>query len=425
MRVAVVGSGISGLTAAHCLHPRYDVTVFERDGRIGGHTNTIDVEIDGQTWPVDTGFIVFNDWTYPAFRSLLAHLGVASQPAEMSFSVRCDRTGREYKGDQTSDLFIQRRNLLQPSFWQMVRDILRFNRTAPKLLPSLSPELTLGEFLDAHGYSQPFVEHYVVPMGAAIWSAQPNGMREFGASFFIRFLRNHGMLNPESRRFWRTVVGGSKQYAQALARPLADRIHTGTAVTRIQRHEAGVALTLADGHSALFDHVFLACHSDQALSLLADPTEKERRTLSAIRYQPNEAVLHTDASVLPRRRGAWASWNYHIPRETRDDVSVTYYMNRLQGLRAPVPFCVTLNDQGSIREDHVIQRIPYAHPILDARGEAAKAAAGRLEGSPRTSYCGAYWGNGFHEDGVRSALDAVHDFTQRFRNADRALSRVG
>ncbi len=425
MRIAVVGSGISGLTAAHCLHPQHEVTVFERDTRIGGHTNTVEVDIDGETWPVDTGFIVFNDWTYPSFRTLIGHLQVPSRPAEMSFSVRCDRTGREYKGDQTSDLFIQRRNVFQPSFWQMVRDILRFNDLAPRLLQSISPELTLGEFLDEHRFSTTFVEHYVVPMGAAIWSAQPDTMREFGAAFFIRFLRNHGMLNPERRRFWRTIIGGSQTYAKALSAPLADRIHTGNGVTRVQRTEAGVALTLDDGHTAMFDHVFLACHSDQALKMLADPSPLERETLEAIRYQPNEAVLHTDASVLPKRRGAWASWNYHIPREAQDTVAVTYYMNRLQGLRAPVPFCVTLNDQGRIDPAKVIERIEYAHPILDARSDAAKAKANQLDGTPRTSYCGAYWHNGFHEDGVRSALNAIHAFRERHHDEDRALPRVG
>ncbi|MEO0973333.1 MAG: FAD-dependent oxidoreductase, partial [Pseudomonadota bacterium] len=411
MRIAVVGSGIAGLTAAHCLHPEHDVTVFEANPRIGGHTNTIDVTIGARTWPVDTGFIVFNDWTYPAFRTLIAHLDVPSRPAEMSFSVRCDRTGREYKGDQVSDLFIQKRNVLQPSFWRMVRDIVRFNTIAPQLLPSLPATLTLGDFLTEHRFSRIFIDHYIVPMGASIWSAQPAHMADFGAAFFIRFLRNHGMLNPERRRFWRTVVGGSKTYAEALSAPLGDRIRTACPVAHIERTAAAVTLTLGDGNRASFDHVFLACHSDQALALLADPSVLERQTLEAIRYQPNEAILHTDASVLPRRTGAWASWNYHIPQDEQDSVAVTYYMNRLQGLRAPVPFCVTLNDQGQIAEHKIIERIAYAHPILDARSDAAKARAQQLDGTPRTSYCGAYWHNGFHEDGVciaNSFLESVN-----------------
>jgi predicted NAD/FAD-binding protein len=426
LRIAIVGSGISGLTAAHCLHPHHEVTVFERDDRIGGHTHTVDVEIDGVSWPVDTGFIVFNDWTYPAFRALLRHLDVPSRPAEMSFSVRCDRTGLEYKGDQMTDLFVQRRNLLRPGFWQMIADILRFNQIAVRELATLPESLTLGEFLEQRHFSRAFREQYILPMGAAIWSAHPDAIYAFGARFFISFLRNHGMLNPEQRRFWRTVVGGSKRYAETLAAPLRSRIHTGTAVERVTRHEAGATLRLSDGHSATFDHVFLACHSDQALAMLADPDERERRTLEAIRYQANEAVLHTDVSVLPRRRGAWASWNYHVPAQAQDRVAVTYYMNRLQGLRAPVPFCVTLNESDRIDPAKIIRRIDYAHPVLDARSERARAEANQLRGTPRTSYCGAYWRNGFHEDGVRSALDAVHAFREDHeQHAERALPRVG
>jgi predicted NAD/FAD-binding protein len=426
LRVAVVGSGIAGLTAAHCLHPRHEITVFEREDRIGGHTNTIDVDIDGESFPVDTGFIVFNDWTYPSFKTLLRHLEVPSRPAEMSFSVRCDRTGLEYKGDQFTDLFIQRRNLVRPAFWQMLGDIVRFNALAVRSLADLPASLTLGEFLAQHRFSGTFREQYILPMGAAIWSAHPDAIDSFGAAFFIRFLRNHGMLNPGQRRFWRTVIGGSKQYAQALASPIMHRIRTATGVERITRHEAGVTLRLTDGHAATFDHVFIACHSDQALAMLADPDEREQRTLEAIRYQPNEAVLHTDASLLPRRRGAWASWNYHVPADSRERVAVTYYMNRLQGLRAPVPFCVTLNESDQIDPAKVIKRIDYAHPVLDANSERARAEADQLRGTARTSYCGAYWRNGFHEDGVRSALDAVHAFEEeQVGYAQRALPRVG
>jgi predicted NAD/FAD-binding protein len=426
LRIAIVGSGISGLTAAHCLSAEHDITVFERDTRIGGHTNTVDVELGDEVYPVDTGFIVFNDWTYPAFKSLLARLDISSRPAEMSFSVRCDRTGLEYKGDQFTDLFIQRRNLLRPGFWRMLGDVVRFNRLAVEQLPAIDDELTLGEFLEAHRFSRFFRDKYIVPMGAAIWSANPSAIHDFGARFFISFLRNHGMLNPEQRRFWRTIIGGSRTYLEAITSPLRDRIHTGNGVERISRHEDGVTLRLQDGHSATFDHVFIACHSDQALAMLEDPDEREQRTLEAIRYQPNEAVLHTDHTLLPKRRGAWASWNYHVAKSDQDRVAVTYYMNRLQGLRAPLPLCVTLNETDQINPGRVIKRIEYAHPVLDARSDKAKAEADQLRGTPRTSYCGAYWRNGFHEDGVRSALNAFQAFQEDQRQyAERALPRVG
>jgi len=406
MKIAIIGTGIAGMTAAHRLHREHDITVFEANGYIGGHTNTVTVQQAGREYAVDTGFIVFNDWTYPNFCALLDELGVASQPSNMSFSVTCERTGLEYNGNSLNSLFAQRRNLLRPSFYRMLRDILRFNREAPALLAG-DDELTLEAFLREGGYGREFVEHYIIPMGAAIWSAEPDIMRRFPARCFAGFFKNHGLLNVAERPQWRVIQGGSKRYIECLTAPYASRIRLNTPVQAVQRFADHVRVKSRNSEVERFDAVVFACHSDQALRLLADPSVDERAILGAIPYQENEAVLHTDARLMPKRRLAWAAWNYHLPATPRLRVPVTYNMNILQSLDAPEPFCVTLNYAEAIDPAKILYRTVYHHPVYTPESVAAQRRRSYIDGVNRTWYCGAYWYNGFHEDGVRSALDVV------------------
>ena len=411
MKIAIVGTGIAGNVAARRLHAAgHDLTVFEALGHVGGHTHTHEVEQAGRRYAVDTGFIVFNDWTYPNFIALLDELGVASQESAMSFSVRDERDGLEYNGTTLNTLFAQRLNLVRPRFLGMVRDILRFNREAPALLGTPGGESPLGEVLRAGGYGRAFVEQYIVPMGAAIWSTDAATMQAFPAKFFIRFLLNHGMLSVDERPTWRVVKGGSARYVEKLVAPFRDRIRLRTPVEWIRRLPGQVVVKPRGGAPEHFDALFLACHSDQALRLLADPSPAETEVLSAIPYQENEAVLHTDARLLPRKRLAWAAWNYHVLREDSRRVALTYNMNILQGLDAPEPFLVTLNRTDEIDPSKVLRRITYHHPLYTAAGVAAQARQAEINGPLRTFFCGAYWRNGFHEDGVVSALEALKHF---------------
>ena len=420
MKIAVVGAGIAGNVAARELHRDHDVTVFEAGHHVGGHTHTHDVEMHGRRWQVDTGFIVFNDRTYPNFIALLDELGVASQESSMSFSVRDEAANLEYNGTSLNALFAQRRNLLRPAFLGMVRDILRFNREAPRLLEEPGGELPLGELLARGGYGRAFIEHYAVPMGAAIWSTDPGSMMRFPARFFVRFLHNHGMLTVDDRPTWRTVRGGSARYVERLTAPFRDRIHLATRVEQVRRIPGGVMVKPCDHEAQRYDAAFLACHSDQALALLADPSPAEREVLSAIPYQANEAVLHTDAGLMPRRRLAWAAWNYHV-RPGGGPVALTYNMNILQRLDAPTPFLVTLNHTGAIDPDRILRRVTYHHPLYTPASVAAQARHREIDGARATYYCGAWLRNGFHEDGVASALAAVRHF--RDDHAQRALHR--
>lgn len=400
----MIGGGISGMLAAYLLSPDHDVTVFEADSYIGGHTHTVPVTVQGKTYAVDTGFIVFNAWTYPNFIQLLNHLEVTSQPSSMSFSVSCEKTGLEYNGTTINTLFAQRRNLFRLSFHRMWRDILRFNRTAIAILHDETYSLTLGEYLAAHEYSREFIEHYLIPMGASIWSAEPRQMRQFPMRSFVHFFHNHGMLSVNRRPEWRTVVGGSQSYARALTRPYRDRIRLNYPVRGVSRQSDRVIITFPHAESECFDAVVMATHSDQALALLTDASPRERDILGAIPYQENEVVLHTDESVLPCRRLAWASWNYHIPREEHGRVTMTYNMNLLQNLDAPVTFCVTLNRTNVINPSKIIRTFTYHHPIYTHTAVAAQQKYESINGVNRTYFCGAYWGYGFHEDGVKSAL---------------------
>ncbi len=425
MRIAIIGTGVSGLVAARRLHRHHEVTLFEANDWVGGHTHTVDVELACGRYAVDTGFIVFNDWTYPHFVRLLDELGVDSQPSSMSFSVRCERTGLEYNGTSLNRLFAQRRNLIRPAFYRMLRDILRFNREAPELIGAGDDDLTLGEYLALRGYSREFIEYYLVPMGAAIWSATPPTMGQFPARYFVQFFHNHGMLSVNERPTWRVVKGGSREYVRELIAPFRERIRLRTPVAWIRRASTHVTVAPRNAEPQRFDHVFLACHSDQALALLADATPPEREVLSAIPYQENDVVLHTDVRMLPARPRAWAAWNYHIPPQPLQRVAVTYNMNILQGLPARDQICVTLNRSEVVDPPRIHGRFTYHHPVYDVNAVRAQRRVPAINGRRRTWFCGAWCGYGFHEDGVRSALDACDAFDQQVDDEELSLRRTG
>lgn len=424
MKIAVIGAGIAGNVAAYRLAREHEVTVFEAARRVGGHTNTIDVTHEGREYAVDTGFIVFNDRTYPNFVALLDELGIESQPSDMSFSVVNEATGLQYNGTNLNGLFADRLNLLRPSFHRMIRDILRFNREAPGVLEPGAPQRSLGEYLDSRGYSTELADNYVIPMGAAIWSASPRQMRRMPAEFFVRFFANHGLLSVDDHPAWRVIRGGSRAYVEKLVAGHRDRIHLGAAVERVRRHPTHVEVKVRGHEPCRFDAAFIACHSDQALAMLADPSALERGVLGAIDYQPNDAVLHTDAALMPRRRRAWAAWNYRVAGHDAERAMVTYHMNALQGLHAPVPFCVTLNDTARIDPASIVERVRYEHPVFTREAVAAQQRHADVNGVERTWYCGAYWRFGFHEDGVVSALNALEHFEQWRRDAQRNLRRT-
>lgn len=424
MKIAIVGAGIAGNTAAYRLRREHEVTVFEAAGYVGGHTHTVDVEVAGRRYSVDTGFIVFNDRTYPRFVALLDELGVETQPTSMSFSVSCERSGLEYNGTSLAALFADRRNLVRPRFYRLLADIVRFGRDARAFLGIGDNAATLAEFLAARRYSRELVDHYVVPMTAAIWSAPAGRALEMPASFLFRFFANHGMLSIDDRPQWRTVRGGSARYVEALVAGHRDRIRLRCAVTAVTRVPRGVLVRTRHAEPELFDAAFLACHSDQALALLTDADARERDVLGAIRYQANDAVLHTDARLLPRCRRAWASWNYRVAGTPDAPPLVTYHMNTLQRMKAPAELCVTLNDAGRVAPERVLGRYRYAHPLFDVAAVAAQARHAEVDGVRRTFFCGAYWRNGFHEDGVVSALAAVDHFNERLKHAELHLRRA-
>jgi uncharacterized protein len=425
MRIAVIGSGISGMVAAHRLSREHEVTVYEAGSHLGGHTHTVDVEHQGRSYAVDTGFIVYNDWTYPHFVALLEELQVPWQPSPMSFSVRCEQTHLEYNGTSINSLFAQRQNLLRPKFLRMVADILRFNRRAPALLAGDSHHIRLGDYLERGGYSRQFVDHYIIPMGAAIWSSRPADMLDFPARFFVEFFSNHGFLSVDERPTWRVIRGGSREYIKRLTAPYAGRIQLNSPVASLQRHPHTVVLRLKNGTVEHFDQVFIACHSDQALQLLSDPSQSEREILGAIGYQANEALLHSDQRLMPHKPLAWAAWNYHLPLERRERVTVTYNMNILQGLRAPLQFLLTLNRNADVDPSKVFGSYSYHHPVFTTHAVAAQKRRGEINGARRTYYCGAYWGFGFHEDGVKSALVSLQEFARRQVYEQPNLQRVG
>ena len=424
MKEAVIGSGIAGNVAAYRLNASHDVTVYDANAWPGGHTNTIDVEEDGRTLAVDTGFIVFNDRTYPNFIALLDELGQPARDSIMSFSVQARATGLEYCGGTLDSLFADRLNLFRPSFHRMVRDILRFNREALVSLKFEDATQTTGEYLERHRYSREFRDHYLVPMAAAIWSAEPVAIDDMPLRFLVQFFDNHGLLQLKDRPQWRTIEGGSREYVRKLTADFADRIRLNTPVREVRRYVDRVEVFTDEAGKEVYDAVFFACHSDQALKLLADPTSAESEVLSAMQYQDNEAVLHTDESIMPRRRKAWAAWNYHLPEAEQQHVAVTYSMNILQGLDARKHYLVTLNNDAAIDPDKILKRIQYEHPIFSLDSVAAQARQTELN-VDRTYYCGAYWRHGFHEDGVISALNALEHFEERLVHGQLHLRRAG
>lgn len=412
-RIAIVGTGISGLVAAHLLSRRHDITVFEEQPRIGGHTHTVDVRVGGRDYAIDTGFIVCNDWTYPHFFRLLDSLGVSRKPSEMGFSVHCERTGLEWAGGGFDQLFAQRRNLVSPRFWRMLLEIVRFNREAPALIDGGEGDLTLGEYLSRHGYSDMFRDYYIVAMGAAIWSANVDTMLNFPARFFVTFFRNHGLLNLVDRPQWYVIRGGSREYIGPLTAPFAARIRTGSPARAVRRlaGDAGVVVTSDAMGEEVFDRVVFACHSDEALALLgSDASPQERELLSAIPYQENDVILHTDTRLLPVNRKTWSSWNHWLPVTPGDRVQLTYNMNILQGIESPETFCVTLNQATQIDPARVLGRYTYHHPVFTVDGVDAQQRHAEIDGARCAHFCGAYWRNGFHEDGVWSALRVAAAF---------------
>jgi predicted NAD/FAD-binding protein len=407
MKIAIVGTGISGLVAAHRLHREHEIVVYEAGKRIGGHTHTVRVDSAEETHWIDTGFIVFNDRNYPNFEALLAELGVASQPSHMGFSVS-DGYGRfEYSGTPRG-LFARRSNLVNPTFIKMLLDWRRFNREAPQLISRNGSTPSLGRWLEQRAYSRQFIERLIVPQAAAVWSADPEQMWSFPASFMAEFFDNHGMYTLRDRPAWRTVAGGSQSYVEAISAPWRERVRLRAPVRRIERLPDRVRIEADGCESEDFDEVVIAAHSDQALAMLADPSEAEHEVLGAIPYQSNETVLHTDAALMPRRRAVWSSWNFHLPEGPQRGSTVTYWMNNLQSLRTRQDFFVTLNRGEAIDPAQVLRRFTYDHPMFTAAGVAAQARHAEISNAGRrTHYCGAYWGWGFHEDGVVSALRAL------------------
>lgn len=406
MKIAVVGAGISGLTAAYLLNKKYDITIFEGGDRIGGHTATKEVSVNNESYAIDTGFIVYNDWTYPNFIRLMSELGVESKPTEMSFSVSCDLSGLEYGGSDLNTLFAQRRNLLKPYYWKMLWDIVRFNKAAIADLDNnqIAQDTTLGEYLKQKGYGDAFANKYLIPMGSAIWSASTESMFNFPLLFFVRFLKNHGLLSINNRPQWRVIKGGSKEYIEPLIAGFKDNIRINSVIKSIRRDVDGVDLELENGNVERFDQVVIASHSDQALEMLEDVTVAEQEILAAIPYQENDVVLHTDDSLLPKQKLAWSSWNYWLRSDEQERAILTYDMNILQGIKAPVTFCVTLNATQEIDPEKILGRYNYSHPVFSLASVSAAKRWGEINGVNRTWFCGAYWANGFHEDGLNSGL---------------------
>lgn len=409
MKIAIIGSGISGLVSAYLLHGDHEVTVFEANDYIGGHTHTVDVTAGERRYAVDTGFVVFNEVTYPNFCEILRRLGVAYRPAPMTFSVRCEQTGFEYNTRSLQTLFAYRKNIVSPSFYRMLLDIIRFRRELERFRDEAGESLDLDEYFLRRHFSRRFIEHFLVPYGASIWSTDPETFRQFPFSTLARFFLNHGFLRVRNPFPWLVIQGGSRRYVELLTAPFRERIRLSAPVKQVRRGPDAVHVITFDGRSARFDHVIIATHSDQALALLSDPTPQEREVLEAIPFQENRATLHTDTSVLPKIRSVWASWNYFIPSQRSERIAVTYDMNILQTITGPPEFCVTLNGQ-YMAQDKILGHFVYHHPVFRKESVPARKRHAEISGVNRTHYCGAYWGSGFHEDGVNSALAACRFF---------------
>ncbi|PKG81036.1 FAD-dependent oxidoreductase [Colwellia sp. 75C3] len=409
---AIIGSGISGLTAAYLLSKKHKVTVFEKNDCIGGHTATVDIEKEGVKFAIDTGFIVFNDKTYPNFLALLDEIGIGKTPTEMSFSVHNCQTGLEYNGHNLDTLFAQRRNIFKPTFWLLVKEILRFNKLCKSIFEQEQyiDGLTLGDFLTQHNFSEFFAEHYILPMGAAIWSSSLAQMEEVEFTFFVKFFHNHGLLNIADRPQWYVIPQGSRSYLTPLCAPFKDDIHVNANITGITRSDDKVHLHFKNAASQTFDEVVIACHSDQALALLDDANENEKMVLSAMPYSANTVVLHTDKKLLPKRKKAWASWNYQLSHDRNKAASVTYNMNILQGIQSKHTFCVTLNQKDDIDPNEILREFTYHHPVFSSASIKAQQQRHLICGLNHTHFAGAYWHSGFHEDGVRSAVEVAKRF---------------
>lgn len=413
MRIAIVGAGIAGLTSARGLHRDHDVTLFEADDRLGGHSHTVTVEDAGVLRALDTGFLVFNRRDYPLFNAMLDNLAVASRSSCMSFSVRCSRTGVEYSGSGLGSIFSQPANAVRPGFWRMLRDVVRFYREGRATVAGMPEDGTVEDLIAAGGYSEEFVAWHLLPLGSALWSAPRSAFGAYPARFVVDFLDRHDLLELNLRRRvqWRTIADGSARYVERLSAPFRDRIRSGDPVRSVRRTRDGVRVLTASGEG-VYDELILACHGDEALALLEDPTADEREILGAVRYQLNDAVLHTDTSLLPRSRRAWASWNYHVHQE-RDLATLTYDLNRLQGFTSSTRYCVTLNETDSVDPSLVIRRFTYAHPQYSPAWVRMRERRDRIQGTHHVWFCGAYFGNGFHEDGVRSAAEVVMGIASR------------
>ena len=415
MKFAIIGSGISGLTAAYLLNRNHDITVYESNDYVGGHTHTHEIVLNGKKWAVDTGFIVYNERTYPNFIKLLDQLKVERQLTSMGFSVKSSQKDLEYAGNSINTLFAQRSNILRPSFIRMLRSILRFNSEAEHHLDNLEEFVTLGDYLSLYNYPEEFINDFIIPMGAAIWSTKPVNMMKMPAIFFIQFFRNHGLLAVKNRPNWWVIKGGSKCYVEKMTISFNDKIRIATPVKKVKRNESSIEIIYGKTahESETFDAVIFATHSDQALSLLEKPSVQEVKILEALQYQKNEALLHLDESILPKRKLAWASWNYLLDQNPEEPVALTYNMNILQSLNSDHTFCVTLNNHDAIDPSKVIKKIIYHHPLYTVDAIKAQNRKHEISGQKNTYYCGAYWYNGFHEDGVVSALDVCEHFGEK------------
>jgi predicted NAD/FAD-binding protein len=414
-KIAIVGTGVSGLTCAYLLNRNHDITVYEANDYIGGHTATKQIEDNGQTHHIDTGFIVFNDWTYPNFIKLITKLGVDFQPTEMSFSVTSKPANLEYNGNNLNSLFAQRRNILRPRFWRIVRDILKFNKACKQMVADNTDTstLTLQDVIEELKLSDDFARYYILPMCAAIWSSSLKQTRRFPLTFFLQFFNNHGLLNITDRPQWYTIKGGSSQYIEPLIAEFKTKIKLSCGVVSVVRQEDQWKVVDSQNNSALYDEVVFACHSDQALKMLDEPSDAHKTVLGNIPYASNDVVMHKDVGQLPKRKLAWASWNYRLKEDTSEEMrpaSVTYNMNILQRLSVPNTYCVTLNNTDEITPASILGRYDYAHPQYSAEMVAAQQQRNKICGVDNLHFCGAYWYNGFHEDGVRSALDVCERF---------------
>ena len=414
MKIAIIGSGISGLTSAYLLNRNHDVTIFEANDYIGGHTHTHNINIDGKNYSIDTGFIVYNERTYPNFIKLLDQLNIERQLSTMGFSVKSASQDYEYAGESLNTLFAKRSNIFRINFWRMLYEMYHFGKKADSLGSGLDVSMTLGDYLVDENYSSEFINYFIIPMGAAIWSTPANKVLDMPAYFFIKFFYNHGMLELTNRPNWWVIKNGSSEYIKKITIGFEDKIHLSTPVKKVSRVEGGVEIVLFKKDKALkFDSVIFATHSNQALDILDDPSDAEKDILGSIPYQKNNILLHTDSSVLPRRKLAWASWNYQLDSDPNSPVILTYNMNILQTIEANKTFCVTLNDSDSVDKNSILKKITYHHPLFTVKAIEAQKRKSEISGVNNTYYCGAYWRNGFHEDGVVSALDVCSYFGEK------------